>query len=139
MIPNLNKTQRLAFMQDKAFEKLWQEADEAGIQAATKMQPQPMIVEGRSNPLDDTSAVTNVYYVEGGVCGFAWLECKGNTTFGKWLVRAKVARKGYPTGLTIWCHRFGQSMERKTAWAYATAAYLQTHGQITVYPMSRMD
>ena len=129
MIPNLNKTQRLAFMQDKAFEKLWQEADEAGIKAGNDCIPEEMIVtDGKQE-----------WHVSDGVCGFAWISFAGNTAFGRWARRCDIAQKQYGGGLRIWCHLFGQSMTRKEEWAWTVSAYLWDHAQIIVNAGSRID
>ncbi len=121
------------------FEETYRQADIAGIEAGNKIQPIAMVVNEHSNPLNDQSDIVKSYYVADGVCGFAWLELKGNTSFGKWALAAHVARKGYPNGLAIWCHHFGQSMQRKTKWAHTVSQYLRDELQVITHVCSRMD
>ncbi len=125
--------------QHKKFAEVYKLANAAGFEAANQMQTIPMVVNQHANPLDDNSAVARSYFVADGVCGFAWLELKGNTAFAKWAVEAKVARKGYPRGIAIWCHDFNQSMQRKTKWAHTVCRYLRTHLQVESQVFSRMD
>jgi hypothetical protein len=74
----------------------------------------------------------------GGVCGFAWVQFKGNTAWAKWAKQNAGARSAYQGGLNIWVHQFGQSMECKEKYAYAFADVLNKHN-IKAYASSRMD
>jgi len=120
------------------YQKIVDEAHKRGYEAATKHKPQPMIVVGHSNPLDDNSAITDQYYVESGCCGFAEIRFKLNTAFGKWAVKNKIAQKSCMGGGYIWVHEFGQSLERKEKYASEYAKVLQENG-ISAYSSSRMD
>lgn len=120
------------------YQKIVDEAHKRGYEAATKHKPQPMIVVGHSNPLDDNSAITDQYYVESGICGFAEIRFKLNTAFGKWAVKNKIAQKSCMGGGYIWVHDFGQSLERKEKYASEYAKVLQENG-ISAYSSSRMD
>lgn len=106
------------------------QAHAAGIAAAERHTPDAMYVHD--------ARLGRTYHVAGGVCGFAWVELKGNTGFGRWAKKAGVARPGYPTGLTIRANVGGQSMSTKEAYAHAYADTLRSHG-ITAYAVSRMD
>lgn len=121
------------------YEALWQTALDAGNAAAAACTPTPMIVgEAKSLFTDEIDYSKPVYYVADGACGFAWINFKGNTAFGRWAKKAGVARKGYPTGLTYWVSAFNQSMQKKEAFAYAFAAVLREAG-IEAYAGSRLD
>lgn len=121
------------------FQAIYEEARQAGMNAGNSKVPVPMIVCEHSNPLDDNSPISREYApVMGGVCGFAWIKFPGNTAFGLWAKKKGYARKSYPTGLSIWVSEFGQSMEKKEAFAYAFAEVLRKHG-IKAYAGSRMD
>jgi len=120
------------------YQKIVDEAHKRGYEAATKHKPQPMIVVGHSNPLDDNSVITDQYYVDSGVCGFAEIRFKLNTAFGKWAVKNKIAQKSCMGGGYIWVHDFGQSLERKEKYASEYAKVLQENG-ISAYSSSRMD
>ena len=121
------------------FNEVYAEARKAGMSAAEACVPTPMIVCEHSNPLDDNSPISREYApVMGGVCGFAWIKFPGNTAFGRWAKKQGLARSSYPTGLQIWVSEYGQSMEKKEAFAYAFAEVLRKHG-IKAYADSRMD
>lgn len=119
---------------------LYNRADEAGKAAVAKAQIVPMFVGnavGLSDKLDETKPV---YYVEDGVCGFAWVNVKpGNSAFAKWLKAQGIARTDdYYKGVSIWIRGYGQSMQKKEAYAQAMAKVFSDAG-ITAYAMSRMD
>jgi len=137
-----NKNEEDAFMKkwgEKDFKELYMRAHEAGMEAASRVQVRPMVVYQRANPLDDTSPVTRTWYVEDGVCGFAWITIKpANSKFAKWLIQKGYARHAYGGGVSIWVSLFNQSMQRKEAYAYAFAEVLRNAG-IRAYAGSRMD
>lgn len=120
------------------FKALYDEAHKAGDEAAKAMQPQPMLVAQHANMLDDNSPIVKAYHVSEGSCGFAWVWFKGNTAWGRWCLKNKRAEKSYEGGLRIWVSNYGQSIERKFAYAAAFCGVLQKHG-ITAYPQSRDD
>ena len=53
--------------------KIFAEAEEKANISALRGTPEPMIVREHKNTLDDNSPVEKEYFVEGGVCGFAWV------------------------------------------------------------------
>ena len=122
------------------FAALLGSAHAAGMAAGNAAKPHAMIVGEPTTLLGnqiDHSKPT--YYVPDGVCGFAWITVRpGTSSFARWLVKNGHARKAYRGGVDIWVHQFGQSMERKQAYAYAYAKVLNEAG-ITAYSESRMD
>lgn len=112
------------------FAKLWTMAWELGEQAATAHKPRTMVVS------DSDGTVVDV--VPEGMCGFAWLNVPGNTSFGKWLKKHGLARPDYPTGLCVWISAYSQSYERKVMHATAMASYLRDNG-IECRVGSRLD
>jgi len=121
------------------FEAIHREAYEAGMKAGNGASPVPMVVGSPSTPLgNDVDRKKEHWFVADGVCGFAWVHFKGNTPWGRWAKKNKIASKDYPSGLMVWVREFGQSMQRKEAFAAAYAAVLRKYG-IDAYSNSRMD
>lgn len=115
-------------------------AHAAGYAAGSDFTPTPMHVVEHSNPLDDSSPVKRDYglYADG-VCGFAWVNVRpGNSSFARWLTKTNIGRAAYEGGVQLWISHFGQSMERKSAYARAYAQVLTDAG-IRAYAESRMD
>lgn len=120
------------------FAALRERAHEAGLAAGLALRPVPMVVVQRENPFDDASAIVKEYApIMDGVCGFAWVNVKGNTAFGRYL-RKLGYTTAYGGGYNIRCHEFGQSYERKYAYAAAYAGVLKEAG-IAAYPEGRLD
>ncbi len=118
------------------------EAEAAGMAAANGCTPTPMIVGSPSTPLgNDIDPNKKTYYVESGVCGFAWISVKpGNSRIANYLKKSGKGRTdSYAGGVTVWVSEFGQSMERKVAYAGAYARVLYANGIDKAYAMSRMD
>ncbi len=119
-------------------------AHEAGAAAAKAMTPEPMRVVEHVNAFDDNSAIKTDYgIVADGVCGFAWVTLKGNSAIAR--AAKKLQRttawsygKGYPSGINLWVSAYGQSMQRKEAYASAFAKVLSDAGHYA-YSQSRMD
>ncbi len=124
----------------KDFRELYTKAWQAGVEAATGARVVAMTVQQRSNVLDNNSPVVQSWHVPDGVCGFAWIQFKGNSAFAKWCKAQPDIRlsNGYPTGKTIWISDYNQSMQRKEAHANAMAAVLRAGG-VDCYAQSRMD
>ena len=117
---------------------LHSKAHAAGMAAGGAHTPRPMGVVAADifgKPLPGA----HVEVVESGVCGFAWVTFPGNTSFGRAMKAAGLARKRYEGGLCVWVGEFGQSMERKEAYARAYAAVLREAGIADAYAGSRMD
>ena len=105
-------------------------AHEAGIKAGRECRPIPMVVS--------TASGIAIECVDDGACGFAWIEFPGNTAFGRWAKKQGIARSHYPSGLCVWVSEFGQSVDRKAAFAGAYAAVLVDAG-IDAHAGSRLD
>jgi hypothetical protein len=126
------------------WQELYDKAHKAGMEAARKCIPTPMIVEERSNPLNDNSKVKNSYYVPQGPCGFAEVRFKGNTSFGRWAKKNNLCDKSYDGGYYIWIggqlEEFSctQSVEIKSSYASAFVKVL-TENNVKAYSTSRLD
>lgn len=135
------------------YEQVHKEAVEAGFAALKAATPTPMVVSQHAHPFDDSSEVVQSWYVSEGVCGFAWVQVKGNTAFARWVrkhhwgddldrwvAEAEGGRwsKGYPSGYHFWVWAGGQSYERKLAFARAYAEVLQSYG-VEAYASGRLD
>jgi hypothetical protein len=127
-------------MNKEAFANLIAAAEKAGLLAGKTVGVQPMVVQQHASPFDDNSPVEKEWIVEGGPCGFAWVNIKpGTSAFAKYLKETGKARSdSYYGGVTVWVGAFGQSMTRKEAYARAYAGVLQTAGY-KAYANSRMD
>lgn len=121
------------------FAELVAKAEAAGMEAGSKMTPRPMVV-GTPTTLfgNDIDRTKPMDFVSDGVCGFAWIKFKGNTPFARWMKKNRKVRAGYPKGLEVNVSAFGQSMQRKEAYARAYAKVLNDAG-IEAYADSRMD
>ena len=120
---------------------VYAEAHALGIAAGNACSPTPMVVGTPTTPLgDDIDYSKDTYYVSDGVCGFAWVNIKpARGGFVKFLKDNNIGRKdSYYGGWTIWVSGFGQSVDRKSAYARAFAKVLGDNG-ITAYNMSRLD
>lgn len=123
------------------YAQILNEAHEAGMAAGSAKTPQPMVVTERVNPLDDSSAVKNRWYVPSGICGFASVITKehGNGKFVRYLKSAGEGKKHYYGGHYVkWVREFGQSYEQKVAYAHAYADVLNNYG-IKAYVEDRLD
>lgn len=127
---------------DKDFAVLLNNAHKAGLKAGDAFSPTPMVVTQHENMLDDNSPVKESWYVEDGVCGFAWVITSehGNGKFVKYLKKnTDHGDKAYYGGHYVtWVHEFGQSMQKKNAYANAFASVLTDAG-LKVQSGSRMD
>ena len=105
-------------------------AHAAGIEAGRNCRPIPMVVS--------TASGIAIECVDDGACGFAWVAFAGNTAWGRWAKKAGIARSHYPSGLCVWVSEFGQSVDRKEAYASAYAQTLRNAG-IEAHAGSRLD
>lgn len=116
----------------------------AGLAALKDATPTPMVVQQHANMLDDNSPVEKSWFVEGGVCGFAWINVKCRGEGLKFINALKKQgldnwrKDGYYGGYTYWVREGGQSMERKEAYDQAFARILYEAG-INAHNYSRMD
>lgn len=105
----------------------------------------PMVVQQHASPIDDSSPVVKKWFVEDGVCGFAWVKVKGVGKFANFLKQNKdkfpglSVHKGYPGGLEISVHAYNQSLQKKEAYAQGMAEIFRGAGIVNAYAQSRMD
>jgi len=127
-------------MKTDPFRNLYDRAWKAGNDAARASTPEPMVVQQLENPFDPSSKVLYREVVSDGVCGFAWIQFKGNTAFAKWAAKQPdiCVGGGYPTGKCISISHYNQSMQLKETHAYAMAKVLN-EGGVNVMVRSRMD
>ena len=109
---------------------LYRKAEAAGLAAAKAVMPVPMYVK-------DTISGYEYPPVMDGVCGFAWINVPGNSAMGRYAKKLGFG-KGYPSGINIWVRGFGQSYEKKMAYAQAFAAVLEEAG-VDAYASGRLD
>lgn len=97
----------------------WQDALMAGAAAVSDLTVTPMTVVGRDG----------CYHVEGGVCGFARVEVRPRTSaWAKWLKRHGWYSSDYHRCVYMNVSDYGQSMQRKEAFAMAVAGFLTAKG-----------
>jgi len=112
------------------YAKIWAEAWMAGVMAGIACRTHPMTV------LQDGKVIE---VVDDGPCGFAWIKIRpANGKMARWLKTQGKGHKGYNGGWDVSVHDFGQSLERKSAAAQATAMILRKHG-IDATSYSRID
>lgn len=119
---------------------LYKRAAAAGLAAGKAAAPTPMVVVQRANPFDDNSRIVRQYApTMGGVCGFANIKIRPAVgPFVRYLKGKGIGSPAYQGGYAIYVHEFGQSLERKSAYAAAFAAVL-TEAGLNAYSESRMD
>ncbi len=116
------------------FRELVAKATAAGIVAGSAIVPRHMVVYG-GRPGEERTR----YDVPEGPCGFAWINVTpGNSPFANFLKKSGLARKAYHGGVDVWVGEYGQSLDRKEAYANAYAEVLSGAG-IKAYAGSRMD
>lgn len=109
--------------------RLYERADAAGREAAAAIVPTPMIIRGYENqPIMD------------GVCGYAWVIISpGGSSFARYLKAQDLGKYSkYFGGVLVSAQGYGQSYERKSAYASAFAAVLREAG-VRADAMSRLD
>lgn len=127
-----------AYHAKPAFKALHEKAHNAGMEAGRNAVPVPMVVVEADGLSDRPKPGAQRFYEPEGACGFAWVWFKGNSAWGRWAVRAGLARSHYPSGVSIWVGQFNQSVARKEAYAGAYAKVLKEAG-IAAYAGSRLD
>ena len=123
------------------YPKIMAEAHGAGIAAGNAHSPTPMIVAQHENVLDDNSPITKAWHVPSGVCGFASVITNehGNGKFVRYLKSVGEGDKNYYGGHYVkWVREFGQSYEKKVAYAHAYADVLNNY-DIKAYVEDRLD
>ena len=104
----------------QAFQEIVDKAYEAGIAAGYRARPIPMYVISQGIPIDR---------IDDGACGFAWITVRpANSSFAIWAKKQGLMRPMYGGGVTYWVSVFGQSVDRKAAFAGAYAKVLRENG-----------
>jgi len=126
--------------QSVSIPELIAQATAAGDAAVQALQVRPMVVAQHASPLDDASPVVKTWLVEGGPCGFAWVSLKGLRGGGirSAFLGAGFKKDSYEGGLKLWISGFGQSVQKKEAYANAFANVLRAAG-FRAYADSRLD
>ena len=118
--------------------RIYKEAYAAGLIAGKEVGVPKFIVGdaiGFSNEIDYTKKT----YVLDGLCGFAWVNISpARGAFVTYLKSKKIGGKAYYGGYEFWVHEFGQSVDRKSAFAGAFAEVLRSYG-IPASAGSRLD
>ncbi len=107
-------------------------ADEAGMKAANECEEQMLSLAG---------------YQPFPICGFAWVNFKpASTRFVRWLKKQGMADKAHEGGANLWVSKFGQSHDKKLAYARAFADVIETEvvlaglePSLSVYGAGRLD
>ncbi len=117
---------------------IYREAYEAGLNAG-KDADTPKFIVGDAIGLSNEIDFSKKTYILDGLCGFAWVNISpARGAFVNWLKTQGIGSKGYYGGYEIWVREFGQSVDRKSAFAGAFAEVLNKYG-ITAYTGSRLD
>ena len=102
------------------FKEIVDKAYQAGIEAGKNAMPIPMYVIDQGIPIDR---------IDDGACGFAWITVRpANSSFAIWAKKQGIMRTMYGGGVTYWVSSFGQSVDRKAAFAGAFAKVLRENG-----------
>jgi hypothetical protein len=106
------------------FQDIMDRAIDEAVNESRRITPQPMTVGGGSS--------NQTYFVEDGLCGFAWINLPKRGKFSNWLLENGYARvNSYGPGIRIWYSYLGldtQSYERNKAGCYAAAKVFQEYG-----------
>ena len=118
--------------------RIYREAYEAGLNAG-KDADTPKFIVGDAIGLSDEIDFSKKTYILDGLCGFAWVNISpARGAFVNYLKSRQVGSKGYYGGYEIWVREFGQSVDRKTAFARAFCDVLAKYG-IEASVGSRLD
>jgi hypothetical protein len=127
---------------DAQLHALFAAAGRAGAAAVAKINPTPVQVVQTADPFDPTSPVVKRFApMTGGVCGFAWVTIRpGNSRLARFAKKHYGARTDhYAGGVRINISQYGQSFERKAAFADAFAQVFRDAGYERVWSGSRID
>ena len=124
------------------YQAIHNECHEAGMIAGANVRTTPMLVGEATSVLSREIDYTKpTYVVDDGPCGFAWVTIyPGNSRLANQYKKLGLARPAYGGGVQTWVSEFGQSADRKYAYAQAYAAKLQElTGETRIYAGSRLD
>lgn len=118
--------------------RIYKEAYAAGLKAGKEVGV-PKFIVGDAIGLSDEIDFSKKTYVLEGLCGFAWINISpARGAFVTYLKSINAGHKGYYGGYEIWVREFGQSVDRKSAFAGAFAEVLRKYG-INASAGSRLD
>lgn len=124
------------------YQAIHNECHEAGMIAGANLRTTPMLVgEATSVFSNEIDYSKPTYVVDDGPCGFAWVTIyPGNCRLANQYKKLGLAKPAYGGGVQLWINEFGQSVDRKYAYAQAYAAKLrELTGVERIYPGSRLD
>jgi hypothetical protein len=118
--------------------RIYKEAYAAGLQAGKEVGV-PKFIVGDAIGLSDEIDYSKKTYVLEGLCGFAWVNISpARGAFVTYLKSINEGHKAYYGGYEFFVHEFGQSVDRKSAFAGAFAEVLRKYG-INASAGSRLD
>ena len=118
---------------------IYKEAYTAGIKAGNEVGVPKFVVGTPTTALGNDIDYAKPTYVLDGLCGFAWVKIfPARGSFVTFLKTKGIGGKSYNGGYDIWVSEFGQSVDRKNAFAQAFAEVLNKYG-INAYGQSRLD
>ena len=118
---------------------IYVEAYEAGLNAGKDADTPKFVVGEPTTPLGNDIDFNKKTYILDGLCGFAWVTISpARGAFVNYLKSREIGSKGYYGGYEIWVREFGQSVDRKSAFAGAFAEVLRKY-DINAYSGSRLD
>lgn len=119
--------------------RIYKEAYAAGLKAGKEVGVPKFVVGTPTTPLGNDIDFKQKTYILEGLCGFAWINISpARGAFVTYLKSIKVGGKAYYGGYEIWVREFGQSVDRKEAFAGAFAEVLRSYG-IPASAGSRLD
>jgi hypothetical protein len=100
-----------------------------------------MVGEGKSIFSNEIDYTKKTYLLDEGACGFAWITIRpGNSKLANAYKKLGLAKSAYGGGVSVWVGEFGQSIDRKSAYANAYAEKLrELTGEERIYGESRLD
>lgn len=117
---------------------IYVEAYEAGLKAGNEVGV-PKFVVGDAIGLSNEIDYSKPTFIMDGLCGFAWVTISpARGAFVNYLKSRQVGSKGYYGGYEIWVREFGQSVDRKAAFAGAFRDVLAKY-EINASVGSRLD
>lgn len=96
------------------FERIFSEANDAGIAAGAAVTAAAVIPAASDHPLYEK-------------CGFVWIHLPKNTAFAFWLEREGLMIPTQPKGCNIICREFGHDILRKKAYCAAFVSVLASY------------
>jgi hypothetical protein len=124
------------------YESIHNECHQTGLLVGVRVNTRPMLVgEAKSLLSNEIDYTKKTYLMDDGPCGYAWVTIRpGNSKLANAYKKLGLAKSAWNGGVEYWVSEFGQSVDRKAAYAEAYAAKLrQLTGHETIYSGSRLD